>query len=68
MRMTGESVARDRGRMTSIMDEHHGIAEALRDGDLQRGNQAVQNHLASTVWALGLPVDPIYRDGRDGLT
>jgi DNA-binding GntR family transcriptional regulator len=54
--------------MTSIMDEHHGIAEALRDGDLQRGHQAVQNHLASTVWALGLPVDPIYRDGRDGLT
>lgn len=66
MRMIGESVARDRQRMTSIMDEHQGIAEALRDGDLQRANQDVQNHLASTVWALGLPVDPIYRGGGDG--
>ena len=66
MRMTGESVARDRQRMTSIMDEHRVIAEALRDGDLQRANKAVQDHLASTVWALGLPVDPIYRDGREG--
>ena len=68
MRMTGESVARDRQRMTSIMDEHRGIAEALRDGELQRAKQAVQDHLASTVWALGLPVDPIYRRGGDGST
>jgi DNA-binding FadR family transcriptional regulator len=54
--------------MTSIMDEHRGIAEALRDGELQRAKQAVQDHLASTVWALGLPVDPIYRRGGDGST
>jgi DNA-binding GntR family transcriptional regulator len=65
MRMTGESVIRDRERMTTIMDEHRGIAEALRDGDLQRARQAVQTHLASTVRAVGLAVEqPAY--GGDG--
>jgi DNA-binding GntR family transcriptional regulator len=59
MRMIGESVVRDRQRMTTIMDEHRVIAEALRDGDLQRTREAVQTHLASTVRALGLAVDLI---------
>jgi DNA-binding GntR family transcriptional regulator len=57
MRMIGESAMRDPNRMTTIMDEHRGIAEALRDGDLQRAVQAVQTHLASTVRAIGLAVD-----------
>ena len=59
MRMIGESVIRDAQRMTTIMDEHRVIAEALRDGDLNRARDAVQTHLASTVRALGLSVDPI---------
>jgi DNA-binding GntR family transcriptional regulator len=66
MRMTGESVIRDRQRMTTIMDEHRRIAEALRDGDLQRARESVQTHLASTVRALGLAVDPISLIGGDG--
>jgi DNA-binding GntR family transcriptional regulator len=65
MRMTGESVIRDRERMTTILAEHRSIAEALRDGDLQHARQAVQNHLASTVRALNLAVEqPAY--GGDG--
>ncbi len=59
MRMIGESVIRDAQRMTTIMDEHRFFAEALRDGDLNRARDAVQTHLASTVRALGLSVDPI---------
>ena len=59
MRMIGESVIRDAQRMSTIMDEHSVIAEALRDGDLNGARDAVQTHLASTVRALGLPVDPI---------
>jgi DNA-binding GntR family transcriptional regulator len=66
MRMIGESVIRDRQRMTTIVDEHRGIAEALRDGDLQRTREAVQTHLASTVRALGLTVDAISLIGGDG--
>lgn len=59
MRMIGESVIRDAQRMTTIMDEHRAIAEALRDGDLNGARDGVQTHLASTVRALGLSVDPI---------
>jgi DNA-binding GntR family transcriptional regulator len=59
MRMIGESVIRDAQRMTTIMDEHRVIAEALRDGDLNGARDTVQTHLASTVRALGLSVDPI---------
>jgi DNA-binding GntR family transcriptional regulator len=66
MRMIGESVIRDRQRMTTIMDEHRGIAEALRDGDLQRTREAVQTHLASTVRALGLAIDVVSLIGGDG--
>ncbi len=56
MRMIGESALRDPDRVTTILDEHAGIAEALRDGDLPRALQAVQTHLASTVRAMGLAV------------
>jgi DNA-binding GntR family transcriptional regulator len=59
MRMIGESALRDPNRVTTIIDEHHGIAEALRDGDLQRALQAVRTHLASTVRAIGLAVDAL---------
>jgi DNA-binding GntR family transcriptional regulator len=57
MRMTGESLIQDRQRMATILDEHRSIAEALRDGDLQRTLQVVQTHLASTLRALGLVVE-----------
>jgi DNA-binding GntR family transcriptional regulator len=65
MRMTGESVIADRQRMTTIMDEHRAIAEALRDGDLQRAREAVHTHLASTVRAR-LALEPISVVRRDG--
>lgn len=54
MRMIGESALRDPERLTTIIAEHRGIAEALRDGDLPRARDAVQAHLASTMRALGL--------------
>jgi DNA-binding GntR family transcriptional regulator len=57
MRMIGESAQREPDRVTTIMREHLGIAEALRDGDLARALAAVQTHLASTVHAIGLAVD-----------
>jgi DNA-binding GntR family transcriptional regulator len=56
-RMTRESVIHDRHRITTILDEHRLIAEALRDGDLQRTLDAVRTHLAGTVHALGLAVE-----------
>jgi DNA-binding GntR family transcriptional regulator len=59
MRMIRESVTRDAERMTTIMDEHRAIAEALRDGDLNGARDAVQTHLASTVRALRLSVDTV---------
>ncbi len=58
MRMIGESALRDPERVTTILDEHRDIAEALRDGDGQRALHAVQTHLASTVRAIGLGADP----------
>lgn len=63
MRMIGESALRDPDRVTTIIEEHCGIAEALRDGDLQRALQAVQTHLASTVRAMGLAVEPLLGKG-----
>ncbi|CDO87276.1 GntR family transcriptional regulator [Mycobacterium triplex] len=57
MRMTGESALRQQDRVATILREHLAIAEALRDGDLPRAQQAVQTHLASTVRAIGLAVD-----------
>lgn len=65
MRMIGESALRDPQRLTTNIDEHRGIAEALRDGDLKRARGAVRAHLASTMRALGLAVDPTSRsDGE----
>jgi DNA-binding GntR family transcriptional regulator len=58
MRMIGESAQREQDRVTTILHEHLAIGEALRDGDLDRALQAVQTHLASTVRAIGLAVDP----------
>lgn len=58
LRMIGESASRDPQRLTTIIDEHLGIAEALRDGDLNQALQAIRTHLVSTVGALGLAVDP----------
>jgi DNA-binding GntR family transcriptional regulator len=63
MRMTGESLIHDRQRMATILDEHRGIAEALRDGDLQRTLEAVRTHLAGTLRSLGLAAEPPYRGG-----
>lgn len=55
-RMNRELVTYDE-RTTTIMDEHRSIAEAVRDGDLQRTEQAVRTHLASTMRTLGLAVE-----------
>lgn len=59
MRMIGESALSDPRRVTTILDQHRDIAEALRDGDGQRALRAVQTHLASTVRAIGLGADLI---------
>lgn len=59
MRMTGESMVRDPARITTIMDEHVAIAEALRDCDVDKASETVRIHLASTVRALGLAVQPM---------
>ena len=64
MRMTGQSLIQDEQRMATILDEHRVIAEALRDGDLERTLEAVQNHLGGTLRSLGLAVEPGY--GGDG--
>ena len=56
MRMIGESALRDPQRLATIINEHRGIAEALRDGDLDRAHTAVRAHLASTMRALGMAV------------
>jgi DNA-binding GntR family transcriptional regulator len=63
MRMTGESLIHDKQRMANILDEHRRIAEALRDGDLQRTLEAVQTHLAGTLRSLGLAVEPRFGGG-----
>ncbi len=57
MRMIGESALRDPDRVTTILDEHRDIAEALRDGDDQRALRAVRTHLTGTMRAIGLAAD-----------
>ena len=58
MRMNRELVMHEE-RVTTILDEHRVIAEAVRDGDLQRTQEALRMHLASTMRTLGLAVkDP----------
>lgn len=59
MRMIGDSMMRDPQRMTTIMDEHRVIADAVRDGDLDRAHEAVRIHLSSTTRALGLASERI---------
>jgi DNA-binding GntR family transcriptional regulator len=58
MRMIGESAIRDPRRITTVLDEHREIADAVRDADLDRALTAVRVHLASTVRALGLAIEP----------
>ncbi len=60
MRMIGQSLMQDQQRMATILDEHRVIAEALRDGDIQRTLEAVQSHLEGTLRSLGLSVEPPY--------
>lgn len=62
MRMIGESALREPDRVATIMTEHRGIAEALRDGDPALARHAVRTHLISTVRAMGLSVeqDPLW--------
>ena len=57
MRMTGESLIQDQQWTATILDEHRSIAEALRDGDLERTLGIVQTHLTSTLRSLGLAVE-----------
>jgi DNA-binding GntR family transcriptional regulator len=56
-RMIREMVIHDHHRITTILDEHRVIAEAVRDGDLQRTDEALRMHLASTMRTLGLAVE-----------
>jgi DNA-binding GntR family transcriptional regulator len=56
MRMNRELVMHEE-RITTILDEHRVIAEAVRDGDLQRTEEALRMHLASTMRTLGLAVE-----------
>ncbi|WP_310784602.1 GntR family transcriptional regulator [Mycobacterium sp. Z3061] len=53
MRMIGES-ARNPQRLATIIEQHEGIARALRDGDGDAARAAVRAHLAGTMRALGL--------------
>jgi DNA-binding GntR family transcriptional regulator len=56
MRMIGESAVRDPARIETILAEHTLIAEALREGDLDRSLDAIRAHLAGTERALGFTV------------
>ena len=56
MRMNRELVMHEE-RVTTILDEHRVIAEAVRDGDLQRTDEALRMHLMSTMRTLGLAVE-----------
>lgn len=57
MRMIGGSTIRDPQRLATILDEHQKIAEAIRDGDLPGGLEAVKTHHNSTVRALGFATE-----------
>jgi DNA-binding GntR family transcriptional regulator len=56
MRMNRELVMHEE-RITTILEEHRLFAEAVRDGDLQRTEEALRMHLASTMRTLGLTVE-----------
>lgn len=53
MRMIGGSTIRDPERVATILDEHQKIAEAIRDGNVEAGLDAVRTHHLGTVRALG---------------
>jgi DNA-binding GntR family transcriptional regulator len=57
MRMIGESAVREPKRIETILAEHLEIAEAVRDGDLDRSLEAIKAHLAGTQRALGFAAD-----------
>jgi DNA-binding GntR family transcriptional regulator len=57
MRMIGESAVREPARMEAILAEHSEIAEAVRDGDLNRLLEAIGAHLAGTQHALGFTAE-----------
>lgn len=57
MRMIGESAVREPKRIETILTEHLEIAEAVRDGDLNRSLEAIKAHLAGTQRALGFAAD-----------
>jgi DNA-binding GntR family transcriptional regulator len=44
-------------RVTTILEEHRLFAEAVRDGDLERAEEMLRTHLASTMRTLGLAVE-----------
>src|SRR5271165_4365664 len=55
-RMNRELVMHEE-RITTILEEHRLIVEAMRDGDLERAEEIVRTHLASTMRTLGLAVE-----------
>jgi len=63
IRMIRESTIRDPQRTERILEEHRGIAEAIRDGDVERTVLAVRAHNASTLRALGITVDSVMVTG-----
>ncbi len=68
LRMMGESATRDPQRLTTMMNEHRSIAEALRDCDVDRASEAVRTHLMSTGRAIGVAVEPLSPVGGDGFS
>jgi DNA-binding GntR family transcriptional regulator len=56
MRMNRELVMHEE-RIATIVEEHRLILEAMRDGDLERTDEIVRTHLASTMRTLGLAVE-----------
>ncbi len=56
-RMIGESAVREPARVETILAEHSEIAEAVREGDLNRSLKAIEAHLAGTQRALGFAAD-----------
>ena len=67
IRMIGESTIRDPQRLRFILDEHRAIAEAVRDGNSQQADHAIEIHLTSTMHSLGLTSDPSSPFGVHGL-
>lgn len=56
MRMNRELVMHEE-RVRTILDEHRLFADAVRDGDLERTEEMLRTHLASTMRTLGLAVE-----------